>query len=83
MPVKIFASYSLKKDKSLCPCGGLFYGLGGRPAPEGKTQRAKPKGPDSENNSSQVDPVGLDLAFTQSALGCYGFFYGLSSLQLG
>ena len=48
-----------------------------------QTQRAKPKGPDSENNSSQVDPLGLDLAFTQSALGCYGFFYGLSSLQLG
>ena len=84
MPVKIFASYSLKKGKSpgplrgLAPLGPFFMAVAAS-----QTQRANPKGPDSENNRSQVDPLGLDLAFTQSALGCYGFFYGLSSLQLG
>ena len=75
MAAKIFATYSLKKGKPLGPLRGL--------APLGpffmalvasQTQRAKPKGPDSENNSSQVDPLGLAFPFTQSALGCYGFF---------
>ena len=49
MPVKIFATYSLKKDKPLGPLWGFFYGLGGQPNkldpkskdPEGQTQRAK------------------------------------------
>ena len=51
-------------------------------------QKARPRGPnpkgqDPDNNSGQVDPLGLAFPFTQSALGCYGFFYGFSSLQLG
>ena len=54
----------------------------------GQPQKARPRGPnpkgqDPNNNSEQVDPLGLAFPFTQSALGCYGFSYGFSSLQLG
>ena len=84
MAVKIFATYSLKRGKPLGPLRGLApLGPFFMASAASQTQRAKSKGPDSENNSGQVDPLGLNLAFTQSALGCYGFFYGLSSLQLG
>jgi len=84
MAVNIFATYSLKKGKSLGPKRSRpLWGLFLWPWRPASPRRQDPEGQDPDNNSSQVDPLGLDLAFTQSALGCYGFFYGLSSLQLG
>ena len=43
-----------------------------------------PEGQDPENNSGQVAALGLDhlglaFPFTQSALGCYGFFMALAA----
>ena len=59
MPEKIFASYSLKKGKSAGPLGAFFYGLGGQPN----------RGPEPDNNSGQLDPLGLDPL----SLGCLPF----------
>ena len=78
MAVKIFATYSLKRGKPLGPLWAFFYGLGGQPNkldPKSKD----PEGQGPNNNSGQVDPLGLAFPFTQSALGCYGFFMALAA----
>ena len=61
------------------PSGAFFYGLSGQPN----------RGPDPDNNSGQVDPLGLDplslgcLPFSSKCFGLLWLFLWLKQLAIG